>query len=335
MEFYIYKITNKINNKSYVGRTKFPSRRFSQHAGKKGKSCISKAIRKYGITNFKFEVIEVVYSLKESIEKESFHIDFYKSLVPKGYNLSKVTDQGSIWHKDTRLKIQQYARNLGKSGFIGVYKEERNGLYECNININSKRYGRYFYSAIEAAEGYDKLALYGYGEKARFNFPNKISDYEKEDLEVFIEKIANKEKSSSYIGVSFLKSVGKWRALVYDDNKKQINLGCYASEIEAAEARDKCVLFLKMNRELNFPNKKEYFISQNLESFYLLNVFKKTSKYKGISFDKKTKKWKAYDIKNRKSIHLGYFETELEAFESREKYLKNLDISQNNSIIKL
>jgi len=42
----------------------------------------------------------------------------------------------------------------------------------------------------------------------------------------------------------------------------------------------------------------------------------KLSKFKGVSFDKNVKKYKAYIKKNRKYIHLGYFMTEKEASEA-------------------
>lgn len=64
---YIYKITNKINQKIYIGKTRYtPSYRWSQHvyAALKAKDkeeydyLLHRAIRKYGVENFLIEVIE-------------------------------------------------------------------------------------------------------------------------------------------------------------------------------------------------------------------------------------------------------------------------------------
>lgn len=65
--FYIYRITNKINGKFYIGQTANPKRRWNEHiavtkAGKeKSKNkylVINAAIAKHGINNFTFEIID-------------------------------------------------------------------------------------------------------------------------------------------------------------------------------------------------------------------------------------------------------------------------------------
>lgn len=46
---YIYKITNKINGKSYIGKTNNLIRRWNEHkSGKGGTAILSKAFIKYG-----------------------------------------------------------------------------------------------------------------------------------------------------------------------------------------------------------------------------------------------------------------------------------------------
>ena len=57
----IYKYTNKINNKSYIGLTNDINRRCKEHkymASKKDTSHFHQAINKYGIENFDFEILE-------------------------------------------------------------------------------------------------------------------------------------------------------------------------------------------------------------------------------------------------------------------------------------
>ena len=55
---YIYQITNLINNKVYIGKTNNIQKRWSNH-----RCCsdpdlvIAKAIKKYGVENFKFEIL--------------------------------------------------------------------------------------------------------------------------------------------------------------------------------------------------------------------------------------------------------------------------------------
>ncbi len=86
----IYKITNKLNNKIYVGQSNNPMERWKQHklraiaAQDKGKSAIHDALRENGIDNFIFEIIGWFENYND---KEKYYINYYNSLVPNGYNI--------------------------------------------------------------------------------------------------------------------------------------------------------------------------------------------------------------------------------------------------------
>lgn len=86
----IYKITNKINNKCYIGQSNNPMERWRQHKYRakngqdKGKSAIHDAIREIGEENFLFEIIGW---FEDYNEKEKHYIQYYNSLVPNGYNI--------------------------------------------------------------------------------------------------------------------------------------------------------------------------------------------------------------------------------------------------------
>ena len=89
MEKYIYKITNKINGKSYIGQTTNYQRRFREHRnkgyGEEPNKPLYNAFDKYGIDNFDFEVIE---DLTENYnEREKYWIQYYNTLLPNGYNI--------------------------------------------------------------------------------------------------------------------------------------------------------------------------------------------------------------------------------------------------------
>lgn len=93
---YIYKITNQINQKIYIGKTNNPIKRFKTHYNPKSNSVIAKAIQKYGKDNFKFEIIEVIQFLEKPTDidiilylnaREMFYISKFKSNDNKcGYN---------------------------------------------------------------------------------------------------------------------------------------------------------------------------------------------------------------------------------------------------------
>jgi len=90
----IYKITNKINGKCYIGQTiksaeqrwkKHQSHAFGTHPNDINKT-LYQAIRKYGLENFTFEVVQDNIETFEQLDKaEIYWIDYYNSFV-KGYN---------------------------------------------------------------------------------------------------------------------------------------------------------------------------------------------------------------------------------------------------------
>ena len=82
----IYKITNKLNGKSYIGQSNDINRRFSEHKNKTDLA-IDKAIHKYGSDNFSFEVIEEC-NLSDLDEREQYWIAYYNTYQGFGYNCS-------------------------------------------------------------------------------------------------------------------------------------------------------------------------------------------------------------------------------------------------------
>ena len=92
---YIYKITNNINNKIYVGKHK--SEKFDDSYWGGGK-ILRKSIKKYGKENFSREILEECFSKKELNEKEKFWIKELDCRNPEiGYNISIGGDGGGIF----------------------------------------------------------------------------------------------------------------------------------------------------------------------------------------------------------------------------------------------
>ena len=97
--YYIYKFTNKINGKTYIGQTNNIQKRYNGHKSvsfNKNSSDYNLpfhcAIRKYGIENFDYEVLEEIdenESQEFVDEREIFFINEFKSLKDEnGYNVT-------------------------------------------------------------------------------------------------------------------------------------------------------------------------------------------------------------------------------------------------------
>ncbi len=79
---YIYKTTNLINGKQYIGLHKGSQLDNSYYGSG---TCIHRALKKYGKENFKCELIDTAYSLEELKQKEKFWIDFFKAVESANY----------------------------------------------------------------------------------------------------------------------------------------------------------------------------------------------------------------------------------------------------------
>lgn len=88
MYYYVYQITNLINDKVYVGKHKSTKHPFENGYYGSGKQ-ITAAIKKYGIENFKKEVLHYCSSMEEMADKEAEIVteDFVKRL--DTYNMHK------------------------------------------------------------------------------------------------------------------------------------------------------------------------------------------------------------------------------------------------------
>lgn len=115
MIMHVYKLTNKINNKIYIGKSNNPEARFKRHIKAasnvpfilhKDTLYIHRAINYHGVNNFALEVIENCTSDKEAFEREIFWIKHYGSNIKnKGYNLNEGGLGGGAPNDEVKTKI--------------------------------------------------------------------------------------------------------------------------------------------------------------------------------------------------------------------------------------
>lgn len=92
MNIYIYKITNLVNGKVYIGQHKDYSKIVDNYLG--SGSIIKSAIKKYGKENFEKKILE--YCTNDNVnDREIYWIKKYNSLVPNGYNITKGGDHAA------------------------------------------------------------------------------------------------------------------------------------------------------------------------------------------------------------------------------------------------
>ena len=136
---YIYKITNTINDKVYIGQTiKTVEKRFTQHKNNSNKPYFSqivlyKAFNKYGIENFKCETIEEVAN-ELLDEREKYWIEYYNSYF-EGYNSTIGGRLVQLYNWDIDDVIEKYlelksARKVAK--FFGCDHNTIDNILNAN-----------------------------------------------------------------------------------------------------------------------------------------------------------------------------------------------------------
>lgn len=142
---YIYKISNTINNKIYIGQTvkKRPTDRFSQHRyearhlsnNSKHVSILHEAMAKYGVDNFLFEIIEEVENNLLD-EREQYWICYYNSITPNGYNITKGGNGTKGYSREQSIEERLKRQQSNKQYFINhpeaieKYKEQTRALWQ-------------------------------------------------------------------------------------------------------------------------------------------------------------------------------------------------------------
>jgi hypothetical protein len=154
----IYKATNKVNGKIYVGKTvEELARRRKRHlwTARSGSECVfPRAIRKYGIDGFEFEVLCRCSSEEELDQKEVEMIRLLNSKKPIGYNMTDGGEgtSGREVSEEVREKMRacmtgrkhtREARARISAGHIGIkHTEETKAKHRAAMIGNKINLGR-------------------------------------------------------------------------------------------------------------------------------------------------------------------------------------------------
>lgn len=142
----IYKITNKINGKIYIGQTtRTLDERISEH--KRHRQCIvGRAFSKYGEENLLVEVIDYATNIDELNAKEIKWIEFYNCIIPYGYNQCVGGKNTIGFHhreeskrKMSELKKQSYL-GIGNPFFGKTHSDEQRAKWKEERKTTHKEY---------------------------------------------------------------------------------------------------------------------------------------------------------------------------------------------------
>lgn len=171
----VYKITNKINKKVYIGITTLTiETRWKQHVqtamnlnSKDSHSPFKKAIRKYGPENFTIEPIDYEYENEDSLrQKEQYWIKFYNSCcIDKnswGYNCTRGGDCC-----DERQKISIAQCDIVSGDVLKIFKSIKEAeryidMRICSINTFNATAGGYCWLYTTDIESRTKEELRDY-----------------------------------------------------------------------------------------------------------------------------------------------------------------------------
>lgn len=129
----IYKITNNINNKSYIGQSRNIEKRWESHKYSNLDYPLYKAFRKYKIQNFTFEIIEKC-SVESLNSREAYWIKYY---CPE-YNQTAGGDYKIVPQKLTEKQVNEIKALLATGKYLHSdlakrYKVHKDTIRDINV----------------------------------------------------------------------------------------------------------------------------------------------------------------------------------------------------------
>jgi group I intron endonuclease len=163
----IYQITNNITSDFYIGKSNNPKDRFYKHKynakNNKSQAFLYRAMRKYGVENFSFTILEKVKNQENLNCREIYWIE---KLSPK-YNMTKGGDGGDTSNSPNyKLAIKNRDQTGSKNGMYGrkriIPKQQLDNAHKsaqranrCPVSCD----GRIFNSVGEAQSAFLGISI--------------------------------------------------------------------------------------------------------------------------------------------------------------------------------
>jgi len=210
----IYKVTNVLNNKCYIGLTVWFNKRKTYHIcstnnpnAQDYNSVLHRTFRKHGIENFIWEILyRGSTNIKLLNELEIFYIDFFNSY-RNGYNsnLGGGSNNGYRATTETKLKQAESAKNRPKITEetrikLSKVHKGRKVSEETKIKISISNSGK-----VRTQENKDKIAKTLTGKYTKENNPcygRKASEETKQKMSESKKGFKHSEKSKKQMGLA-------------------------------------------------------------------------------------------------------------------------------------
>lgn len=192
MQIYsIYKITNTVNDKVYIGKTsKTAEQRFRCHVWSHTRSewkhlKIYRAMTKYGIENFSVETIYQTKDKQHHNEIEQHFIDFFNS-IDCGYNTARGGQGGDIRSKEQKEQLSKIMSGEKNPIYKIINNDQLFQEFKRKVSIGTK-------AGISKSDK-AKKAIEKNKERLLNNNPNTSSDPETIKKRVQSTKESGKQK---------------------------------------------------------------------------------------------------------------------------------------------
>lgn len=300
----IYTITNKINNKIYIGQSNHCKRRFSEHkspSSLKKAGAIYLAFKKYGIENFEFKIIHECL-IEELNDKEIFYIKELNTLSPNGYNLNSGGNVPIEISEETRKKMSK--AQSGKNN--PMYGKERSEEHKEKLSIALKgrklteehiqKIGKANTGKNHTEESKEKNRQAHLGKK----LPKEIIEQRKYSELKNIRKLLYTKESCGFLKIEnniSIKYVYKKKRITFN-----FKVNGYVKSIQKA-------FDLKFSKNKFFDKIKEFVINYNKVNEYKEKnvsnkIYKNTNGYISLSLGRLAFKYSENGKENSKSFNI-------------------------------
>ncbi len=225
----IYKHTNKINGKSYIGQTtrENTEKRFSKSDStyRNYKTCPAffPALQKYTWDNFETEILVSCFDQDYLNKMEEYYIHLFNALAPHGYNTNAIIEGNVKLSDSTKAKIgakQKAYRNsleikpapINKKEHIFINGIEHKNCPDCKQNKVLNQF-------VTNSKRWDGLGTYC---KECHNAYRKQYKYEKLSLEELQKSYENRSESMSQGQLKYFKNNPKRRQEIAKAKSKAI-----------------------------------------------------------------------------------------------------------------